>query len=141
MVPMSELLESLRKWVEDTLAKNLLPATSYDLMVIQEVTNSEAIERCEEDLNQRHHLSLSKLNDVERFARFYCSLLLRAENPPVLDGIRAYEQKEKQISSNKSTSCPALDARRRQDISLNGLFLAQLPHLSPGKDLYRQYLL
>ena len=100
-IPVELFLWSVRRWAEDAVARSVLPATDYDIVTILSVLDSGVIEHCEEDLVQRRSLSVSKLNGVERFAKSYCSLLLRGMNLPVLEEFRAHEQMERQISANK----------------------------------------
>lgn len=101
VVSAQTFMQGLKKWANDALAKRLLPETDYDLKTILEVIESGVIENCYSDLTQRHSLSISKINDIERFAKSYCSLLLRGENLPILEGIQVHEQMDKQIASNK----------------------------------------
>lgn len=100
-VPVQFFARELQKWAQDTVAKRLLPATDYDLMTIQEIIGSGVLESCGVDMAQRHALSISKLNDIERLAKSYCSLLLRGEKLPFLEGLQVHEQMEEQISVNK----------------------------------------
>lgn len=101
MVSAQAFMQGLKKWAFDTLAKRLSPETDYDLKTILEVIESGVVESCYFDLTQRLSLSISKINDIERLAKSYCSLLLRGENLPILEGIQVHEQMDKQIASNK----------------------------------------
>lgn len=101
MVSAQAFMQGLKKWADDALAKRLLPETDCDLKTILEIIESGVIESCYSDLTQRHSLSISKINDIERLAKSYCALLLRGENLPILEGIQVHEQMDKQITSNK----------------------------------------
>lgn len=101
VVSAQTFMQDLKKWANDALAKRSLPETDYDLKTILEVIESGVIENCYSDLMQRHSLSISKINDIERLAKSYGSLLLRGENLPILEGIQVHEQMDKQIASNK----------------------------------------
>ena len=91
----------LLKSVEDMIAKRLLPEKEYDLLTISSVIRSGVIEKCGADLAMRNAVSVQNINEVERMAKAYYSLIRQGVDLPIPNGFQIQVQSDGEITERK----------------------------------------
>lgn len=93
--------QELLKSVEDLIAKRLLPEKEYDLFTISNVIRSGVIEKCGEDLAMRKAVSIHNINEIERMAKAYYSLIMHGADLPIPNGFQIQVQSDGEITERK----------------------------------------